>query len=97
MNKTEQEVLFDEFTRKQAAILTKKAHDYAQDDDVLINFKKVSELRGCSEEEPIMLAINTKVVRLNNLVSAKMPMNESLEDTLLDLANYVFLLHSMLK
>jgi hypothetical protein len=98
MNKIEFNRLFQEFTRIQSEILDKKGHDYANDTDVFTNFKKVASLRGnCPDVEPIVLAINTKIVRLNNLIDSNTPMNESIEDTLIDLSNYVFLLYALLK
>lgn len=95
MNKETQLNLFKKFTSKQEEILKSKAHDYANE-DVLSNFKKVAHLKGSSNIDPILLAINTKIVRLNNLIDSKEPKNESIEDTLVDLCNYTFLLYAML-
>ena len=96
MNRNEQIDLFKEFTKQQLDILIKKSKDYSGDFDVLSNFKKVANIRGTEYLEPILVLINTKIVRLNNLLGKKEPKNESIDDTLIDLCNYVFLLYCLL-
>jgi hypothetical protein len=88
---------FDAFKAKQREILIKKNSDYSDSTDALSNFKKVGDLRFTGAEDPVIVAINTKIVRLNNLLSSgKIPNNESIADTLVDLSNYTFFLHVIL-
>lgn len=84
------------FHDKMRDLLTKKGEDYAEVDDLLSNFKKVAAI---TESNPLDITVTTlglKIVRLGNLLG-KTPNNESIEDTLLDLANYAFLAYAILK
>lgn len=88
---------------KRNKIRKSKAKDYATD-DVLSNFKRVSQLIGilgvdASTPHGIaMVYALLKIDRLCNLVFRKVskPENESLEDTINDLKNYIDLLHENL-
>ena len=91
MNRDKQKQIFDAFVSKQWEIMDKKAADYANDDR-LSNFKRVGSMCGTSPEVAIMHLIATKVARLTELFSGKTPNNESVEDSILDLANYTILL-----
>jgi len=88
--------LFDEFTAKQKETLIKKNNDYA-DTDALSNFKLGGQITGVGPVKDCLVLIATKVARLGNLTSGKTPNNESIADSVLDLANYAFLLHAILK
>jgi DNA-binding TFAR19-related protein (PDSD5 family) len=79
---------FNEFAEKQAEIMLKKGNDYANENR-LSNFKMVAQITGLTPEQVVNVFIATKTVRLCNLLgSGKVPNNESIEDNLLDLANY---------
>ncbi|HNC37371.1 MAG TPA: hypothetical protein PLD32_12455 [Saprospiraceae bacterium] len=93
MNKVEQERILDTFTGKMKSIMSGKGDDYAGDVDRLRNFKLVAEVVGITPEQVIMVFIATKAVRLGQLLSSgQTPKNESIDDSLLDNANYSALL-----
>lgn len=96
MKKETQEKLFCEFTKKQLEIIKSKSHDYAGEDDTLSNFKTAGANAGITTQQQILSLIATKVARLGNLLKGKEPNNESIDDTVIDMANYVFLLHCSL-
>ena len=73
-----------------------KGKDYANA-DCLSNFKRSAELLGILPEQSCMSLIATKIARAEQLLSSgATPGNESLEDTLLDLCGYCFLLYCII-
>jgi len=85
--------LFAEFTQQQAYILTKKNTDYANT-DALSNFKSVACILNTTPELVTANLIGVKLARLGVLLNSdKSPVNESVLDSIMDLANYAFLLH----
>jgi hypothetical protein len=95
MTVKEQEIHVDDFFNKMKSILISKAQDYSKSEiDVLSNFKMVAQIIGVKPEQVVLNLIATKVVRLGNLIgNGKIPNNESIQDNLLDLANYTVLLN----
>ena len=94
MNTEEQKFHLDELNKELTEILNKKKSDYA-DEDVLSNFKIVSEIVKLAKidatlpEGYAMLMVILKIVRIWNLKeSGKTPENESLLDSYKDLINY---------
>jgi hypothetical protein len=88
--------LLEEFQCEMFDTLNSKGHDYANE-DVLSNFKEVSQLVGVTPETVVMVMIVVKIVRLSNLLkNSKTPKNESVKDNLLDLTNYTFLLNAII-
>ena len=76
--------------------LLSKGKDYAGA-DCLSNFKRSAELLGILPEQSCMSLIATKIARAEQLLaSGAPPENESLEDTLLDLCGYCFLLNCII-
>jgi hypothetical protein len=86
--------VFNEFHYKQRDVLMKKRQDYAQV-DVLSNFKTAGAIVGVSSEVQALSMIAVKVARLGVLLNGKDAVNEPVEDSMLDLANYAFLLHAI--
>ena len=87
--------LISELDSKTLDVIKKKSSDYAQDKDVLSNFKLVSsiikllEIDTTTPEGYCMLMVILKIVRICNLKSGnKTPLNESLIDSYEDLINY---------
>ena len=82
---------------KMEATLFKKGNDYANTDR-LSNFKLAGAIAGGSAETNCLNMIATKVARLGVLLnSSGQPNNESIEDSILDLANYAVLLGMILE
>lgn len=96
MTKEEQEKKFEEFTNKMRSTLLLKGDDYANDDR-LSNFKMAGSICGLTPEKNCLSLIATKVARLGVLLDSKTnPNNESVLDSVLDLANYSVLLAMIL-
>lgn len=92
MIKLEQENFLDEFFSEMKEVLLRKGNDYANADR-LSNFKLAGGICGLSPEQNCLSLIATKVARLGALLdSDSEPNNESIEDSILDLANYSALL-----
>lgn len=95
MTQEKQLQLLEKLDKKTLDIIKSKSSDYAQNVDVLSNFKIVSQLIkliGIDVTTPegyCMLMLLLKVVRIWNLKSeSKSPNNESLLDSYEDLINY---------
>lgn len=92
MKKVEQERFLEEFFIEMSEVILKKGNDYANDDR-LSNFKLAGAVSGLSAEQNCLSLIATKVARLGVLFNSdENPNNESIEDSILDLANYSALL-----
>lgn len=91
MTKEQQIKFFEEFSAKQKETLLKKGDDYANDDR-LSNFKSVAQITKLKPETVALVLMGVKVARLGELLSGKEPKNESISDSILDLANYAALL-----
>lgn len=97
MNITEQQRIFNEYIDKMREIMFKKGNDYAGEDR-LINFKRTGYITGGDASTACLLQIANKVARLTALLEqGKRPENESMEDTVIDLANYTLLFGMTLK
>lgn len=98
MNIKEQKEFFDKFVKEMSDIMFAKGDDYATDEDRLSNFKIAAKQAKLSPEVHCLTNITTKATRLGNLINgSKTPKNESVADTLLDLANYCILEAMILK
>jgi len=77
-------------------LLLRKGNDYANEDR-LSNFKLAGSIAGGNAATNCLNMIATKVARLGNLLTSdKIPVNESINDSVIDLANYAVLLHMIL-
>lgn len=73
-------------------LLASKYHDYAQDNNRFSNFEKRSELLNLDINYIFLNDIANKIIRLENLlINNKTPKNETVEDSIIDLINYVLL------
>ena len=80
------------------ATLTKKAHDYAQDDDCFSNFKKIASICEVPTLKVFLFFITVKIARLIELEKkGATKVGESMEDSLMDIANYACLADTFLK
>lgn len=92
-----QEKQFAEITERMKEIIISKGNDYANKDR-LSNFKLAGQITGLTPELNCLSLIATKVARLGVLLNTdKQPNNESIQDSILDLANYSLLLSMILK
>lgn len=79
-------------------IMARKNHDYSSTQDPFINFKTAAEAAGITPAQAILTLIGMKIARLSQLVGTeKRPLNESVEDSVMDLINYALLLRGVLK
>lgn len=94
MNKQEYLKTFKMFTERMYAITEAKNSDYTGDDaDPFKNFKMVELMGSSSTEQGFLTRMTDKQMRLASFVrnGTLMVKDESVEDTLLDLANYCLL------
>lgn len=92
MTKQEQQEFFDEYVNKMREVLLNKGDDYANADR-LSNFKLAGLIAGGNAKTNCLNLIATKVARLGVLLNSNdEPKNESVSDSILDLANYSMLL-----
>ena len=97
MTLEEQQQAFAAFAQRMEQTLLKKGNDYAAQTDRLSNFKLSGAICNLSPEQVCLSLIATKVSRIGNLLGTNLPPNnESIADSLLDLANYAALLHMLL-
>jgi len=97
MNIEKQKQTFNELVAKMEAIMFKKGNDYSKGDfDRLSNFKVAGAIVGSNAPLNCLNLIATKVARLGVLLNKEgSPDNESIEDSILDLANYAVLLYML--
>jgi hypothetical protein len=93
MTLEQQQKYFQYFTEEMKGIMMRKGDDYAASSDRLSNFKMAGPIAGMTAEQNCLSLMATKVARLGQLISSnKGPRNESVHDSLIDLANYTVLL-----
>jgi len=84
---------------KMKEIMINKSSDYASDEDVLANFRVCEKLFDIPDYTGISIRLSDKLSRVKNLIKDNNPKvkDESLEDTLIDLANYSLLFYLCVK
>jgi hypothetical protein len=89
---------YEKYQAEMFDILKRKNSDYAGESDSYRNFKFCETLGICSVEEGIMVRISDKMTRICNLLKqdAKVK-DETIKDTLLDMANYSMILASYIE
>lgn len=91
----------DELFEEQRRILSSKSNDYAGE-DLLSNFRLAGMITNQTSKNPDAInclnMIGNKVARLGQLLNSdKSAQNESIQDSVIDLANYTALLFMILK
>ena len=89
-----------ECVEKMTEITKKKNADYAgPGNDPFANFTRVEKMGICSTEQGFLTRMTDKMSRLSSFVQVgKLEvLDESVEDTLLDLANYAILMAGYIK
>jgi len=77
-------------------ILTQKNSDYANSDDPFRNFRN-SVAAGVPLERGILVRVMDKITRVSNLLDKEAAVkDESITDSLLDIANYCLILEAYL-
>jgi len=87
-------------TKRMTDITRKKNHDYTGgSDDPFANFKGVEAVGVCSTEVGFLTRMHDKYARVNSFVKKGVLLveDESVQDTLLDLANYCILMAGFIK
>lgn len=100
MTKAEYIEFHKECCEKMTQITKKKNADYCgEGDDPFANFKLVGSMNICSVEVGFLTRITDKISRLNSFVQKGFyeVADESVEDTLLDAANYLILMAGYIK
>ena len=97
MNREEFLDAFQAITVRMFETARKKNHDYTGDDeDPFSNFDAVEKFGICSAETGLLVRMMDKYKRIVGLMKpgvTALVEDESIDDTLLDLANYAVLLH----
>ena len=97
MTLDQQQKFFDETVMNLSNILFSKGSDYANKDR-LSNFKLAGSICGITPQLNCLSLIATKVARLGVLLNTDViPNNESIQDSIKDLANYALLLLMLLE
>lgn len=101
MNRQQLIQFFEETTRKMVEVCKAKNADYAGgagDQDAFANFSRIESLGIASTEQGFLTRMTDKLMRINSLTKKNAQVKaETIEDTLLDLANYSILFAAYLK
>jgi hypothetical protein len=82
---------FNKILNEAAAIVAVKNADYGNADDPFANFKGATAL-GIPVEVGMLVRMSDKFIRIRNLLDRPAATDESVRDTLIDLANYSLIL-----
>lgn len=85
---------------KMIEVTRAKNHDYTgTSDDPFSNFRRCEQLEICSAEQGFLTRMSDKMARINSFVQkgTLAVKDESVVDTLLDLANYSILMAGFIK
>lgn len=99
MTKDEYFEFHEDVLRRMTDITLRKNADYAGNDDPFANFSQVEALGICSVEVGFLTRMTDKLSRLATFAkNGKLEvLDESAEDTLIDLANYAILMAGYIK
>ena len=95
MNRTQLFEFHKQFCKDMIAITQKKNADYTgASDDPFFNFTRVQALEACTAEQGFLTRMSDKYCRIVSFVKlgALKVKDESVRDTLMDLANYCVLM-----
>jgi hypothetical protein len=83
---------FEALLDDMRALHARKNHDYAKDSNPYSNFEEAAATAGCSVDTVFRVLIGIKIARLNELLdSGKPALNESVDDSRMDLTMYAAL------
>jgi hypothetical protein len=93
MNKEQFLARLDELYKMNVEISRKKNSDYATGDDPFKNFRLCEFIGVCSVEKGMLVRISDKLSRISNLLDTQAEVSdETINDTLSDLANYAMIM-----
>lgn len=96
MDKTQFIKTIEDFYARGVALIKVKNADYATGHDPFQNFRSAS-VAGIEPARAILLRVLDKLARISNLLGKEAHVkDETIEDTLLDAANYLNILHAFL-
>lgn len=96
MTSQEFEDIFKHFISKQKDILLTKGKDYSSDNDVLSNFKTIADSCNMSPKLVWFIYISKHWDSVKNYISKDRLYSESIQNRLLDIANYCILLSAII-
>jgi len=89
---------YEKYQTTMNDILKRKNADYAGPKGEYNNFEYCEKLGICTTEEGLVVRISDKMTRICNLLKADAQVkDESIKDTLLDMANYAMILASYIE
>ena len=84
--------------KKGLELIKIKNADYAGSANSFKNFDIAGDICNISSEKGILIRMSDKIIRIGNLLDKKAQVkDETIEDTLLDLANYSYILMAKIK
>ena len=94
----EEEEEIEKFLKRMKELLIKKGHDYSGEETTLNNFTALEDI-GISREKAVFIRLTDKYLRLKRFIGKKelKVEDETIYDTLVDLANYSILMWLCLK
>lgn len=93
MNQTEFTEAIQEVFKRATLLLQKKNADYSGQDDPFKNFRLCEAMGLVSVERGLLVRMLDKIGRISTLIKNNSPqVDESIEDTLVDLINYAAIL-----
>ena len=93
MNKQEFVIWFQSTLKEMYEIMQRKNADYTTTEDPFSNFRIVEKLGISGVEQWILVRMTDKISRISNLITREAKVkDESITDTLQDLANYSIIL-----
>ena len=98
MNREEFKKEFSDTLISMNKIMEAKDRDYTTDSNPFSNFNLVEDMWIASAEQAILVRMSDKFSRIANLIDSEAKVkDETIEDTLIDLANYSIILKLLLK
>lgn len=97
MNRQEFTNHIQQLYARGVALINKKNADYGADSDPFKNFR-MADMVGVSPDRAILVRVSDKLARVSNLIDKEAAVDdESIDDTILDMINYLAILHAYLR
>lgn len=92
MTQEERNAFFESVVKEELETMKTKSTDYDSSEDILNSFKQVAELSGISIDKVFLVLFALKFTRMRSVIeNTEKPNYESLEDSIMDFRNYLFL------